>query len=166
MHPPKTPVLTDAAASFACPSCRALYEVSVQRLSLKDKGKAHCFVCGEVMTEWTLRMSLSFGWLHDPHRSQTAKGFASVSSFGRGPLKAATLTHEQARFPPTPPPHCRAVHPQQPDDMDLRSTGVPGFRSQDVAERFGCSPAYVRKIRAKMRKASLIRNEPADELAP
>ena len=28
--------------------------------------------------------------------------------------------------------------------------GIPGFRSQDVAERFGCSPAYVREIRAKM----------------
>ena len=39
--------------------------------------------------------------------------------------------------------------------------GVPGFRSQDVAERFGCSPAYVREIRAKMRKARLIRNEQA-----
>jgi hypothetical protein len=40
--------------------------------------------------------------------------------------------------------------------------GVPGFRSQDVAERFGCSPAYVREIRAKMRKAGLISNEPAE----
>ena len=52
MHPPKTPALTDAAASFACPSCRALYEVSVQRLSLKDKGQAQCLVCGNVMIEW------------------------------------------------------------------------------------------------------------------
>ena len=41
---------------------------------------------------------------------------------------------------------------------------VPGFRSQDVADRFGCSPAYVREIRAKMRKAGLIRNEPAGVL--
>ena len=40
--------------------------------------------------------------------------------------------------------------------------GVPGFRSQDIAERFGCSPAYVREIRAKMRKAGLISNEPAE----
>jgi Mn-dependent DtxR family transcriptional regulator len=40
--------------------------------------------------------------------------------------------------------------------------GVPGFRSQDVAERFGCSPAYVREIRAKMRKAGLISHEPAE----
>ena len=40
--------------------------------------------------------------------------------------------------------------------------GVPGFRSQDVAERFGCSSAHLRKIRAKMRKAGLISNEPAE----
>ena len=40
--------------------------------------------------------------------------------------------------------------------------GFPGFRSQDIAERFGCSPAYVREIRAKMRKTGLISNEPAE----
>jgi hypothetical protein len=38
---------------------------------------------------------------------------------------------------------------------------VPGFRSQDVADRFGCLPAYVREIRVKLRKARLIRNEQA-----
>jgi len=36
---------------------------------------------------------------------------------------------------------------------------VNGFRSRDIAERFGCSSAHVTKIRAKMRKAGLIRNE-------
>jgi hypothetical protein len=39
---------------------------------------------------------------------------------------------------------------------------VHGFRSRDIAERFGCSSAHVRKIRAKMRKAGLIRNKPAE----
>ena len=39
---------------------------------------------------------------------------------------------------------------------------VHGFRSRDIAERFGCSSGHVRRIRAKMRKAALIRNEQAE----
>ena len=40
------------AATFACPTCGALYEVTVQILALRDKDRASCFVCRKVMIEW------------------------------------------------------------------------------------------------------------------
>jgi hypothetical protein len=39
-------------ATFACPTCGALYEVTLQYLSLRDKDRASCFVCRRVMVEW------------------------------------------------------------------------------------------------------------------
>ena len=59
MHGTLNPVTTRTAAlqpaalsTFACPTCAALYEVSVQHLSLREKGKVGCFVCRQVMVEW------------------------------------------------------------------------------------------------------------------
>lgn len=37
---------------FQCPSCGALYAVTVTRYPLKDKDSANCEVCGQVLREW------------------------------------------------------------------------------------------------------------------
>jgi predicted RNA-binding Zn-ribbon protein involved in translation (DUF1610 family) len=42
----------ETASTFACPTCGALYEVTVQHLSLKDSDRASCFVCRNVMVRW------------------------------------------------------------------------------------------------------------------
>lgn len=41
-----------APTTFACPTCGALYEVTIQHLSLRDKDQAGCFVCRKVMVQW------------------------------------------------------------------------------------------------------------------
>jgi hypothetical protein len=41
-----------AVTTFACPTCGALYEVTVQHLSMRDEGHAGCFVCRQVMVRW------------------------------------------------------------------------------------------------------------------
>ena len=41
-----------AATTFDCPTCGALYEVRVQHFSLRDKGQAGCFVCRQVIVQW------------------------------------------------------------------------------------------------------------------
>jgi transcription elongation factor Elf1 len=46
------PLEQAAATTFACPTCAAVYEVSVQHLSMRDKDRASCFVCRKVMVEW------------------------------------------------------------------------------------------------------------------
>jgi hypothetical protein len=40
------------AATFACPTCGALYEVTVTHFSLRDTDQASCFVCRKVMVRW------------------------------------------------------------------------------------------------------------------
>ena len=41
-----------AFTTFACPTCAALYEVTIQHLSMRDKDRASCFVCRKVMVAW------------------------------------------------------------------------------------------------------------------
>ena len=49
---PVDQLLKPAVTTFACPSCAALYEVTVIRLSLRDKGNARCVGCNRIMAEW------------------------------------------------------------------------------------------------------------------
>ena len=53
--------------TFVCPSCNAVYAVTITRLPASDQGTAKCVVCGDVMAEWNDTEAPSFELVKGPN---------------------------------------------------------------------------------------------------
>jgi predicted Zn finger-like uncharacterized protein len=54
--------------TFTCPSCGAVYEVTLHRLPTRDKDSASCECCDHVMAEWNSTEAPSFKLIEAPKK--------------------------------------------------------------------------------------------------
>lgn len=54
--------------NYTCPSCGAVYAVTLQRFPTRDKDSADCECCGHVMAEWSDTEVPSFKLIETPKK--------------------------------------------------------------------------------------------------